>query len=433
MEHLDGALKRARRDGHVAGLAFIDVDNFKQINDTFGHHVGDDVLQQVAQRLRQALRGNDTLARFGGDEFVAIVEVAQRSALTLVTDNLLKHLRAPFTAAGRELFITASIGVSSYPSDGKDASELLRNADRAMYSAKSEGRDTHRFYSARSRSKSSAKLTFSADLRRALERDELLLHFQPLVDLRSGRIDGLEALVRWHHAGMGLVPPDEFIPIAEESGLILSIERWVMQSAMTEALSHELSRPLKLAINLSMRHLDDPELLNELRTITECVGYDPHLLELELTERGLMRHPRRVLRHLKGFQQLGVQVAVDDFGTGYSCLGLMKRFPLNALKIDRSFVHNCATDRTNQALVAAIIRMGHALGLSVTAEGIETRAQLAYLCQLGCDRAQGSYFSRPIPGAKLVALLNGKTNRKRGVEHSWSPSAELKRQHVNAR
>src|SRR5580765_1237024 len=251
MEYLDGALKRARRDGHVAGLVFIDVDNFKQINDTFGHQVGDDVLQQVAQRLRQALRGNDTLARFGGDEFVAIVEVAQRSALTLVTDNLLKHLRAPFTAAGRELFITASIGVSSYPSDGKDASELLRNADRAMYSAKSEGRDTHRFYSARSRSTSSAKLTFSADLRRALERDELLLHFQPLVDLRSGRIDGLEALVRWHHAGMGLVPPDEFIPIAEESGLILSIERWVMQSAMTEALSHELSRPLKLAINLS--------------------------------------------------------------------------------------------------------------------------------------------------------------------------------------
>jgi EAL domain-containing protein (putative c-di-GMP-specific phosphodiesterase class I) len=233
--------------------------------------------------------------------------------------------------------------------------------------------------------------------------------------LRSGRIDGLEALVRWQHPSMGLVPPDEFIPIAEESGLILSIERWVMQSAMTEALSHELNQPLKLAINLSMRHLDDPELLNELRTITERVGFDPHLLELELTERGLMRHPQRVLRHLKGFQRLGIQVAVDDFGTGYSCLGLMKRFPLNALKIDRSFVHNCATDRTNQALVAAIIRMGHALGLRVTAEGLETRAQLAYLREQGCDRAQGSYFSRPVPRAKLVALLNGTTNGKRGV------------------
>ena len=433
MEHLDGALKRARRDGTVAGLVFIDVDDFKQINDTFGHQVGDDVLQQVAQRLRQALRDNDTLARFGGDEFVAIVEVAQRSALILVTDNLLKHLRAPFTAAGRELFITASIGVSTYPSDGTDASELLRNADRAMYCAKSEGRDTHRFYAARSQSTASAKLTFSADLRRALERDELLLHFQPLVDLRSGRIDGLEALVRWHHPSMGLVPPAEFIPIAEESGLILSIERWVMQSAMTEAVSHDLNLRLKLAINLSMRHFDDSELLNELRAITERVGYDPHLLELELTERGLMRHPQRVLRHLKEFQRLGIQVAVDDFGTGYSCLGLMKRFPLNALKIDRSFVHNCATDRTNQALVAAIIRMGHALGLRVTAEGVETRAQLAYLCQQGCDRAQGSYFSRPIPGAKLVTLLNGTTNGKRGAAPSWPTFSELKRDHVNGR
>ena len=395
--------------------------------------MGDDVLQQVAQRLRQALRDNDTLARFGGDEFVAIVEVEQRSALILVTDNLLKHLRAPFTAAGRELFITASIGVSSYPSDGADASELLRNADRAMYSAKSEGRDTHRFYAARSQSTASAKLTFNAELRRALERDELLLHYQPLVDLGSGRIDGLEVLVRWHHPTMGLVPPDEFIPIAEESGLILSIERWVMQSAMTEALSHELKQPLRLAINLSMRHFDDPDLLNELRAITEQVGYDPHLLELELTERGLMRHPQRVLRHLKGFQRLGIHVAVDDFGTGYSCLGLMKRFPLNALKIDRSFVHNCATDRTSQALVSAIIRMGHALDLHVTAEGVETRAQLSYLRKQGCDRAQGSYFSRPIPWAKLVALLDGTTNGKRGLAPSWSTSSELKRNHVNGR
>jgi len=433
MEHLDAALKRARRDGQVVGLVFIDVDNFKQINDTCGHEVGDDVLRQVAQRLRQALRDNDTLARFGGDEFVAIVEVAQRSALTLVTDNLVKHLRDPFTAGDQELFITASIGVSSYPSDGKDASELLRNADRAMYSAKSEGRDTHRFYSARSQATSSATLTFTADLRRALERDELLLHFQPLIDLRSGRIDGLEALVRWHHPTMGLISPDEFIPVAEESGLILSIERWVMQSAMTEALSHELNHPLMLAINLSMRHFADPELLNELREITEHVGYDPHLLELELTERGLMRHPQRVLRHLKEFQRLGIQVAVDDFGTGYSCLGLMKRFPLNALKIDRSFVHNCATDRTNQALVAAIIRMGHALGLSVTAEGVETRAQLAYLRDQGCDRAQGSYFSRPVPATKLAALLNGTTNGRRGVAPSWLPSPELKRDHVSGR
>src|SRR5262249_52699775 len=257
------------------------------------------------------------------------------------------------------------------------------------------------------------------------------LHFQPLVDLRSGRIDGLEALVRWHHPSMGLISPDEFIPITEESGLILSIERWVMQSAMTEALSHELNQPLMLAINLSMRHFDDPALLNELREITEHVGYDPHLLELELTERGLMRHPQRVLRHLKEVQRLGIQVAVDDFGTGYSCLGLMKRFPLNALKIDRSFVHNCATDRTNQALVAAIVRMGHALGLSVTAEGVETQAQLTYLREQGCDRAQGTYFSRPVPHTKLVALLNETPTRRRRMGRGSPSSKESRRGQSN--
>jgi len=269
-------------------------------------------------------------------------------------------------------------------------------------------RDTHRFYAVRSQSKASPKLAFSSALRRAVERHELLLHFQPLVDLRAGRVDGLEALVRWQHPSMGLIAPADFIPIAEESGLILSIERWVLQSAMTEAARHDFGRTLRLAVNLSPRHFDHPDLLTELKSITREVGYDPKLLELELTERGLMHHPKRVLRHLKEFRRLGIQVAVDDFGTGHSCLGLMKQFPLNALKIDRSFVRNCATDPTNQALVAAIIRMGHALGLSVTAEGVETAAQLAYLRQQQCDRAQGSYFSRPIPCAKVLAVLRGR-------------------------
>jgi EAL domain-containing protein (putative c-di-GMP-specific phosphodiesterase class I) len=211
--------------------------------------------------------------------------------------------------------------------------------------------------------------------------------------------------VRWRHATLGLIPPADFIPVAEESDLILSIERWVLQAAMTETLGYDHDQPLKLAVNLSTRHFDHPELLNELRDITRRVGYDPRFLELELTERGLMHHPKRVLRHLKEFHRLGIQVAVDDFGTGYSCLGLMKRFPLHALKIDRSFVRHCATDPTNQALVAAIIRMGHALGLSVTAEGVETAAQLAYLRQQRCDRAQGTYFSRPRPGAELLPML----------------------------
>lgn len=405
MEHLDAALKRAHRDGLIAGLFFVDIDHFKQINDTLGHHAGDEVLRQLGERLRRSLRNNDTLARLSGDEFIAVVEVKRRSGLLPIAEKLQHALKASFMVSGRELFVTASIGVSSYPTDGTDPQRLLRNADRAMYQAKAEGRDTYRFYTGRVQSEASSKLAFTSDLRRALDRGELLLHFQPLVDLQTGRIDGLEALVRWQHPSMGLIRPADFIPIAEETGLILSIERWVLQSAMTEALVHERGQALKLAVNLSSRHFDHPDLLNELRDITRAVGYDPRLLELELTERGLMHHPKRVLRHLKEFRRLGIQVAVDDFGTGYSCLGLMKRFPLHALKIDRSFVRNCATDQTNQALVAAIIRMGHALGLSVTAEGVETAAQLAFLREQRCDRAQGTYFSRPIPGDELVGML----------------------------
>ena len=405
MEHLDSALKRAQREKLVAGLFFVDIDHFKQINDTLGHQAGDEVLRQLGERLRRTLRSNDVLARLSGDEFVAVVEVKRRAGLLPIAEKLQQQLKTPFLVAGRELFVTASIGVSSYPIDGTEPQKLLRNADRAMYQAKAEGRDTYRFYTARIQGEASAKLTFTSDLRRAVDRNELLLHFQPLVDLRTGRIDGLEALVRWQHPTLGLIPPADFIPIAEETGLILSIEKWVLHAAMSEALICERGEPLKLAINLSSRHFDHPELLDELRDITHNLGYDPRYLELELTERGLMHHPKRVLRHLKEFRRLGIQVAVDDFGTGYSCLGLMKRFPLHALKIDRSFVRNCATDPTNQALVAAIIRMGHALGLSVTAEGVETAAQLAYLRQQRCDRAQGTYFSRPIPGQELMGVL----------------------------
>ena len=405
MEHLDTALKRAHRERHVAGLFFIDIDHFKQINDTLGHQAGDDVLRQLGDRLRRSLRNNDTLARLSGDEFIAVVEVKRRAGLVPIAEKLQQQLKAPFVISGRELFVTASIGVSSYPSDGGDPQKLLRNADRAMYRAKAEGRDVYRFYTTRVQGDGASRLAFTSGLRRAIDRGELLLHFQPLIDLRTGRIDGLEALVRWQHPTMGLIPPADFIPVAEESGLILSIERWVLQAAMTEARVYERGQALKLAINLSNRHFEHPELLNELKEITRTVGYDPELLELELTERGLMHHPKRVLRHLKAFRRLGIQVAVDDFGTGYSCLGLMKQYPLHALKIDRSFVRNCATDQTNGALVAAIIRMGHALGLSVTAEGVETAAQLAYLQQQRCDRAQGSYFSRPIPGPELARIL----------------------------
>jgi diguanylate cyclase (GGDEF)-like protein len=406
MEHLELALRKADRGKTVLGIFFIDIDHFKQINDTLGHEMGDTVLQETARRLTYCLRASDTVARLSGDEFVALVETNRRSELTTVADAVQEQFRRAFAAENGDVFITASIGVSSYPIDGLDAKTLLRNADRAMYRAKTEGRDSYRFYSARHYATPSGSLVLNSRLRQAIDRHELVLHFQPLVNLRGKGVDGIEALVRWQHPTLGLVSPAHFIPMAEESGLILSIERWVLESAMRAARALQGERPLKVAVNLSTRHFDHPALLNELRTFSRAVDYDPGLLELELTESGIMHRPKRVLRHLKGFRRLGVRVAIDDFGTGYSCLSLMNRFPLHALKIDRSFVVDCAINPTNQALVAAIIRMGHALGLEVTAEGVETAEQLTYLREQGCDRAQGWLFSPAVAAAELPAVFS---------------------------
>jgi diguanylate cyclase (GGDEF)-like protein len=406
IEHLNAALRRAARNESVVGVLFVDIDRFKHINDTLGHDAGDRVLQTLADRMARSLRAADMLGRLSGDEFVAIVEAKRREELSVVAGHLISGLRAPLTVAGVDVVVTASIGVSAFPADGANASELLRFADRAMYRAKAEGRDAYRFHSRRRPSDASPTLAVASELRRAVERDELLLLFQPLVDLRTGRIDGLEALVRWQHPERGLLTPADFIPVAEESGLILAVDAWVLHTAMLEAGRRSHMRSLKLAINMSRRHFDQPGLLDELRKLATATGCDPRHLELELTESGIMHDRRRVLRHLKGLRRLGIRVAIDDFGTGYSCLDLMKRYPLNALKIDRSFVRNCATDRTNGALVAAIVQMGHALGMEVIAEGVETQAQLAYLREHHCDRAQGLLFSRPLSAVELPALLD---------------------------
>jgi diguanylate cyclase (GGDEF)-like protein len=275
MEHLILALKRVARNNSVVAVFFIDIDHFKHINDTLGHEAGDRVLQQLATRLSQSLRDSDTLARLSGDEFVAVVEVTQPRQLAAVAASLQQRLKTPFTTTDGELFVTASIGVSAYPTDGDDAEELLRNADRAMYRAKAQGRDTVRFYAAPLEEARSSQVAFKNALQRAIERDELLVHFQPLVDLHTGQIDGLEALVRWRHPSRGVIPPSDFIPLAEESGLILLIERWVLHAAMTEVTSVRAANQLKLAINISRRHFDNPALLSELKRIVRQVGSTP--------------------------------------------------------------------------------------------------------------------------------------------------------------
>ena len=405
MEHLGQALKRAARAGTIVGVFFIDIDNFKQINDGFGHAAGDSVLTQLATRLSTTLRSSDTLGRLSGDEFVAIVEGSVPQELALVASALQRSVKAPFTTPQGELFATLSIGVSSFPADGEEAGELLRNADHAMYRAKAQGRDGVCFFAAPVESSRSFPLTFTSALRHAAERGELMVHFQPLVNLHTDLVDGLEALVRWQHPSRGVIPPSDFIHLAEESDLILSIERWVLHTAMTEAANHPSARLLRLAVNLSRRHFDNPALVRRLSGLMREIGYDARLLELELSEAGIMHHPDRVLDHLKACRDLGMTITIDDFGTGYSCLGLMKQFPLTSLKIDQSFVRNCSSDPVNGALVAAIVSMGHALGLEVTAEGVETKAELAYLRLQNCDRAQGWYFGKAVPSSELSVIL----------------------------
>lgn len=405
IEHLGHALKRAARADSIVGAFFIDVDNFKQINDAFGHAIGDMVLTQLAGRLSKALRSSDTLGRLSGDEFVAIVEASEVRELALVAESLQRSVKMPFATAHGELFVTLSIGVSSFPADGEEVGELLRNADHAMYRAKAQGRDTVCFFAAPTESSRSFPLTFTSALRRAAERGELLVHYQPQVNLHTDMVDGLEALVRWHHPSRGVIPPTDFIHLAEESDLILSIERWVLHTAMTEMASNPFARSLRVAVNLSRRHFDNPALVRRLRALVGEVGYDFRLLELELSESGIMHHPDRVLDHLKACRDLGMTITVDDFGTGYSCLGLMKDFPLTSLKIDQSFVKNCGTDPVNSALVAAVISMGHALGLEVTAEGVENQTELNYLRKQKCDRAQGWYFGKPVPSSELSEIL----------------------------
>src|SRR6185436_9598069 len=296
--------------------------------------------------------------------------------------------------------------VSSFPADGEEVGELLRNADHAMYRAKSQGRDTICFFAAPAESSRQFPLTFTSALRRAAERGELRVHYQPLVNLHTDMVDGLEALVRWQHPIRGVIPPADFIHLAQESDLILNIERWVLHTAMTETAANPWTSAMRVAVNLSRRHFDNPALVRRLRALVGDIGYDFHLLELELSESGIMHHPDRVLDHLKALRDLGMTITIDDFGTGYSCLGLMKDFPLTSLKIDQSFVRNCSTDPVNGALVSAVISMGHALGLEVTAEGVETEAELKFLRGQKCDRAQGWYFGKPVPSSELAGILS---------------------------
>ena len=405
---LDRAIARARRMGSSFAVSFIDLDRFKVINDTLGHDAGDELLRIMAARLVATLRASDMVGRLGGDEFVVLLEGdASLGALRAATDKLLRAISEPMTVQGCSFVVTGSIGVSVYPGDGADAALLLRHADAAMYLAKDKGKNNVQFYTAELADQAAEQYALEADLRLAIERNQLLLHFQPKVDVASGRLLSVEALLRWQHPSRGLVAPAEFIPLAEERGLIVPIGRWVLQAACRQMREWRNAglEVLPVAVNLSARQFAADGLLDDIFDALVQHGLSPNDLEVELTESVLMADPERANHVLQRLHTMGVSIAIDDFGTGYSSLSYLKRFPARTVKIDRSFISGLPGDSEDGAITQAVIAMAHSLGLGVVAEGVETEAQLQMLRELGCDEAQGFLLGRPVPAAELAALL----------------------------
>ena len=403
------AIERARRNDRQFAVLFLDLDRFKVINDSLGHDAGDRLLVEIGNRLRKALRGSDVVARLGGDEFVVLLEdVARREDVETVARNLLTALNAPFNIFGHECHATASIGIAIYPADGADLQTLTKSADTAMYLVKGDGKDGFRFFSRDDKVPSIERLTLETNLRHALERDEFLLHYQPKIDLANGEVTGVEALLRWSHPEFGILPPAQFIPLAEETGLIVPIGRWVLRQACVQNMAWQRDglRPISVAVNLSPRQFGDEHLLRDIDEALAQSGMAPELLQLEVTESMVMQNVPRAVRILDAIQSRGIHLAIDDFGTGYSSMSLMKQFPIDTIKIDRSFVRDLARDSEDQAIAQAIIHMGKALGMTVVAEGVENAEQQAFLRLHACDEMQGFLFSKPVPAIEVPEFLH---------------------------
>ena len=408
MDRLLQATMEADRHRSMVGVMFFDLDRFKTINDSLGHGIGDLLLKAVAERLARCVREGDTVARLAGDEFTLILgDVTHVDHAARVAQKVVDSLRHPLHVAGHELYVSASIGITLYPLDDHEVEALLRNADIAMYRAKERGGNGYEFFSPDMTSNAQARLATENALRRALEREEFELHYQPVVDLGSGRMKCIEALIRWRHPERGLVPPAEFIPVAEETGLIEPIGDWVLRAACRQCRDFGVpgGPPLRVAVNVSPRQFERGQILKAVTEALEETGFDPHRLVLEITETLLMQNAGYVIDAMQDLATLGVHFSVDDFGTGYSSLSYLKRLPIEQVKIDRSFVADVVTDANDAAIVGAIISMAHSLGLDVTAEGVETDAQLGLLVTYGCDAVQGFYFGQPLTAAELADAL----------------------------
>jgi diguanylate cyclase (GGDEF)-like protein len=417
-EQLNLMLQHAQRRQQLVAILFLDLDHFKRINDTLGHNRGDALLREVADRLNKQIRQTDhasrttienaVLSRLGGDEFTLyLYDIAHVQDAAKVAQRILDVLSKPFMLGPHEVFITASVGITIYPFDSEDGEILLKNADTAMYHAKEQGRNNYQFFAQSMNATVMKRLILESDLRKAVQRREFVLYYQPLLDLRTGMISGMEALIRWQHPNRGLVPPVEFIPLAEETGLIVPMGQWVLHTACAQnkVLQAAGLPPIRVSANMSGRQILDRQLPELVAGILKDTGLNSQYLELELTESILMKNEETVLSTMHELKAMGLRLSIDDFGTGYSSLSYLKSFPLDTLKIDKSFVRDVSADPNDVALIRAIVAMAHSLKLKVLAEGVETQQQLAFLREEGCDEIQGYLFNRPVPFDQFVKLL----------------------------
>ncbi len=421
-QSLERTIDRAQKDDQKFAILFVDLDRFKRINDTLGHSIGDQLLKDVANRLAKCIRSTDSvssvqrssddtirLARLGGDEFVIkLYGIDSENTVTAIADRIIKELSPPFNCGGHQFVVTPSIGIAMYPQDGTSGEQLLMNADSAMYSAKNVGRNNFKFYSETMRTKSLHRLDMESLLRAAIDKEQFSLHFQPKLAAKSCEIVGAEALLRWQHPVRGNIQPDEFIPIAEETGLIIPMGQWVLQSACREVTKWRGTPvgAIPISVNISSHQFRDGRLVDDVMEAVEQAGIQPSLLELEITESAMLQDVERTLTQLKALKNFGVSLSIDDFGTGYSSLSYLKRFPIDTIKIDRSFVKDLHQDGDDAAICAAILAMSQQLGLNVVAEGVETREQLEFLYRHGCNHIQGYLFGKPQSSADFLNLLN---------------------------
>jgi diguanylate cyclase (GGDEF)-like protein/PAS domain S-box-containing protein len=407
-DRLTQAIALAHRRGHRLAVLFLDLDRFKHVNDSLGHVIGDTLLQAVAQRLLTCVRSSDTVSRQGGDEFVVLLsEIEHADDAAARAQKIIAALVAPHGVAHHQLHVTVSIGISIYPDDGPDAETLMKCADTAMYHAKDTGRNQYQFFERDMNARAVERQWIEAGLHRALARQEFVLHYQPKIDLDTGVMTGAEALIRWVHPERGLMLPADFVPIAEDCGLMVPIGQWVLREACRQARAwiDKGRRPMAVAVNISAVEFRDPRFLDNLRTVLNDCRLEAGYLELELTESSLMQHATSTALALQALKDLGVQVAIDDFGTGYSSLSYLRQFPIDVLKVDQSFVHEISADPVGTSIVCAVISMGRSLGHRVIAEGVETEAQLAFLQAQRCGEGQGYYFSQPLVAEQFVRLL----------------------------